>query len=73
LLKIKNKRVVADEQEKNYFWRLKKKRLTIVVAIGDEKREDQLLMGSTKRKQQLFGMIKGKSNYCYWGSIRGEK
>ncbi len=60
-------------KKKTTFEFLKKKGLTIVVAIGDEKREDQLLMGSTKRKQQLFGMIKGKSNCCYWGSIRREK
>ncbi len=38
-------------------------KITIVANVGDEKREEQLLMESTKKKKHLFGMNKGRSNY----------
>jgi hypothetical protein len=46
----------------------KKERLVIATIVGMKKKK-HLLMGSTKRKQQLFGMKKGRSSCC-WGSIR---
>jgi hypothetical protein len=47
----------------------KQERSTIIATVGDEEREEQLFMGSTKRKHQLFGMNKGR-NSCCWGLIR---
>jgi hypothetical protein len=48
---------------------IKRKKSTAPTATRDEKREEQLLMGSIKREWQLFGMNKGMSKCC-WGSIR---
>jgi len=48
--------------EKKLLLKIKIK-ITIVANVGDEKREEQLLMESTKKKQHLFGMNKGRSNY----------
>jgi hypothetical protein len=47
----------------------KEERSEVATTVGNEKKDEWLLMRSLKRKQQLFGMNKGKNNCC-WGSIR---